>query len=189
MPNPNLYLRAIQGQISPSSLAEIFFISLIDVPLQPQIHSKLMKRINEYKKLFTIEGPIVLKELKTTYRTLIKEWHPDKFQDEAKKEEVNAKSLKIIDAYHFLISIAPETREKGLAEYNSTTSESQISDYHHKGLLLEVSFVDGTTYEYFGVNKKLFIKFVNCDNQYRFAKRNIFNSFLYRKSKKDLELA
>jgi curved DNA-binding protein CbpA len=148
-----------------------------------------MKRINEYKNLFTIEGPIELKALKTTYRNLIKEWHPDKFPDDAKKEEVNAKSLTIIDAYHFLISIAPETKEKGLAEYISTTSESQISDYHHKGLLLEVSFVDGTTYEYFGVNKKLFIKFVNCDNQYRFAKRNIFNSFLYRKSKKDLELA
>lgn len=157
--------------------------------MHPQFDGKYMKRINEYKKLFTIEGPIDLKELKTTYRTLIKEWHPDKFQDEAKKEEVNAKSLKIIDAYHFLISIAPETKEKGLAEYNSTTSESQISDYHHKGLLLEVSFVDGTTYEYFGVNKKLFVKFMNCDNQYRFAKRNIFNSFLYRKSKKDLELA
>jgi DnaJ-class molecular chaperone len=45
-----------------------------------------MKRINEYKKLFNIEAPIDLKELKTTYRTLIKEWHPDKFQDEAKKE-------------------------------------------------------------------------------------------------------
>lgn len=157
--------------------------------MHPQFDGKYMKRINEYKKLFTIEGPIDLKELKTTYRTLIKEWHPDKFQDEAKKEEVNAKSLKIIDAYHFLISIAPETKEKGLAEYNSTTSESQISDYHHKGLLLEVSFADGTTYEYFGVNKKLFVKFMNCDNQYRFAKRNIFNSFLYRKSKKDLELA
>lgn len=157
--------------------------------MQPQFDGKHMKRINEYKKLFTIEGPIDLKELKTTYRTLIKEWHPDKFQDEAKKEEVSAKSLKIIDAYHFLISIAPETRALGLAEYISTTSESQISNYHHKGLLLEVSFVDGTTYEYFGVNQKLFIKFVNCDNQYRFAKRNIFNSFLYRKSKKDLELA
>ena len=157
--------------------------------MQPQFDGKPMKRINEYKKLFSIEGPIDLKELKTTYRTLIKEWHPDKFQDEALKEEANIKGLKIIDGYHFLISIAPETKALGLAEYTITTSESQISDYHHKGLLLEVSFVDGTTYEYFGVNQKLFIKFVNCDNQYRFAKRNIFNSFLYRKSKKDLELA
>ncbi|MFT7249866.1 MAG: hypothetical protein ACI97P_002647, partial [Arcticibacterium sp.] len=51
-----------------------------------------------------------------------------------------------------------------------------------------VSFTDGTTYEYFGVTKNLFTKFLNCDNQYRFAKRNIFNSFLYRKSKKDVEI-
>jgi len=39
-----------------------------------------MKRINEYKKLFSVEKEIDLKELKTTYRNLVKEWHPDKFQ-------------------------------------------------------------------------------------------------------------
>ena len=39
-----------------------------------------MKRIKEYKKLFKVEGTINLKELKTTYRGLVKEWHPDKFQ-------------------------------------------------------------------------------------------------------------
>ncbi|MFT6215523.1 MAG: curved DNA-binding protein CbpA [Roseivirga sp.] len=147
-----------------------------------------MKRIKEYKKLFNIEGVIDLKELKTTYRNLIKEWHPDKFQDEEKKEEAGVVSMKIIDAYHFLISIAPETKEALLEKYIITTSASGILNYHHKGLLLEVSFTDGTTYEYFGVTKNLFTKFLNCDNQYRFAKRNIFNSFLYRKSKKDVEI-
>jgi molecular chaperone HscB len=40
-----------------------------------------MKRIKEYKKLFKIEGAIDLKELKTSYRSLVKEWHPDKFQE------------------------------------------------------------------------------------------------------------
>jgi DnaJ-class molecular chaperone len=148
-----------------------------------------MKRINEYKKLFNIEAAIDLKELKTTYRSLIKEWHPDKFQDETKKEEAELKSQKIIDGFHFLVSIAPETRDALQAEYDITTSESKIVNYIHKGLVLEISFADGTTYEYFGVDKKLFIKFLNSDKQFRFAKRNIFNSYLYRKSKKDLELA
>ena len=46
-----------------------------------------MKRIKEYKKLFNIEGQIDLKELKTSYRNLVKEYHPDKFLDEAAKEE------------------------------------------------------------------------------------------------------
>lgn len=148
-----------------------------------------MKRINEYKKLFNIEAEIDLKQLKTTYRNLIKEWHPDKFQDEDKKLEAEAKSLKIIDGYHFLISIAPETKAANLEEYTLTTSESGIADFKHKGLLLEISFLDGTTYEYFGVSKNVFLKLINANNQYRFAKRNIFNSFLYRKSKKDLQPA
>ena len=40
-----------------------------------------MKRIKEYKKLFKVEGPINLKELKTSYRGLVKEWHPTKNRD------------------------------------------------------------------------------------------------------------
>jgi len=90
---------------------------------------------------------------------------------------------KVIDGYHFLVSIAPETKAANLEDYNITISESGIADYKLKGLMLEISFLDGTTYEYFGVSKNVFTKFNNSDKQFRFAKRNIFNSFLYRKSK------
>ena len=122
-----------------------------------------MKRINESKKLFKIESAINLKDLKTTYRGLVKEWHPDKFQDEEKKEEAGEKSLKIIDAYHFLVSIAPETKAANLDEYATTITAEKIADYHHKSMLLEVTFTDGNTYEYFGVNRKLFLKFINSN--------------------------
>jgi len=54
-------------------------------------------------------------------------------------------------------------------------------------MLLEVTFTDGSTYEYFGVNKTLFSKLVNADKMQRFARRNIFNSFIYRKSKRTVE--
>ncbi len=148
-----------------------------------------MKRINEYKKLFNVDANTDLKQLKTIYRNLIKEWHPDKFQDENEKAAAEQKSLKIIDGYHFLVSIAPETKAENLEEYKITTSESGIADFKHKGLLLEISFMDGTTYEYFGVSKKVFAGLVNSDKQYRYAKRNIFHSYLYRKSKKDLQQA
>ncbi|MEJ1223856.1 KTSC domain-containing protein [Sediminicola sp. 1XM1-17] len=144
-----------------------------------------MKRINEYKKLFNVEKDIDLKQLKTTYRNLVKEWHPDKFQKEdALFEEAQLKSQKIIDGYHFLVSIAPETKEANLEEYRITTNESGIADFTHKGLLMEITFLDGTTYEYFGVTRNVYIKMINSDKQMRFAKRNIFNSYLYRKSKK-----
>lgn len=143
-----------------------------------------MKRINEYKKLFEVEGAINLKELKTTYRGLVKEWHPDKFQGDEEKEEAGEVSLKIIDAYHFLVSIAPETKEANLEAFTSTITESQVADFYHKSMLLEVTFTDGNTYEFFGVNRKLFNKFANSRSLNNFGKRNIFNTYLYRKSKK-----
>lgn len=149
-----------------------------------------MKRVSQYRKLFNVETDTDLKQLKKTYRSLVKEWHPDKFQDQDDKAaEAEEKSREIIDAYHFLVSIAPETKAANLEEYTKTITETGIADFMHKGLLLEVTFTDGTTYEYFGVNKNLFTKLINSDKQYRFAKRNIFNSFLYRKSKKDLQPA
>jgi len=148
-----------------------------------------MKRINEYKKLFSIEADADLKQLKTTYRNLVKEWHPDKFQEEEEKTEAEQKSRQIIDAYHFLVSIAPETIASNLEEYNTIINESNIADFRHKGLLLEITFLDGTTYEYFGVPKNVYVKMVNADKLMRFARRNIFNTYLYRKTKKSLEVA
>ena len=148
-----------------------------------------MKRINEYKKLFDVAGAIDLKALKTTYRSLVKTYHPDKFQDPLEKEEAELKSQKIIDGYHFLVSIAPATKQANLEAYTDTITNSQVADYHHKSMLLEVTFTDGTTYEYFGVNKKLFLKFLNSKSMNNFGRRNIFNSFVYRKSKKAMETA
>lgn len=143
-----------------------------------------MKRINEYKKLFGVEKDIDLKLLKRSYRNLVKEWHPDKFQDEdALKQEAEVQSRTIIDGYHFLVSMAPETKEKNLPAYTETISTAGIADYQHKGLLLEISYTDGTTYEYFGVTKPVFRKMINSGNLNRFAKRNIYSKFTYRKSK------
>ncbi|WP_298766667.1 KTSC domain-containing protein [uncultured Polaribacter sp.] len=143
-----------------------------------------MKRIKQYKKLFNIEGDINLKDLKTSYRKLVKEWHPDKFQDETKKLEAEEKSTEIIDGYHFLVSIAPETKAANLEDYKKTITAFQVADWHHKSMLLEVTFTDGNKYEYFGVSKILFGKFLNAKSMNNFGKRNIFNKFTYRKSMK-----
>ncbi len=131
----------------------------------------------------------MLKDLKTKYRNLVKEWHPDKFQDEAKKEEAGIKSSEIIDAYHFLVSIAPETREANKEEYNAMLINSKILDFKHEKSVMEITFTDGSVYEYFGVNEKLVSKFYNSDKQFRFAKRQIFHSFPYRKAKKEDAMA
>lgn len=147
-----------------------------------------MKRINEYKKLFGVTKEIDLKDLKSTYRDLVKQWHPDKFQeDDALKEEAELKSRQIIDGYHFLISIAPETIAANLDAYTATIQEVGIDYLQHQGLVLEITYLDGNTYEYFGVDKKLYMKMLNSGNLNRFAKRNIYIKHLYRKSKRGEE--
>lgn len=144
-----------------------------------------MKRVKQYRNLFGVEADVELKELKTIYRGLVKKWHPDKFQEETEKEEAGIKSQEIIDAYHFLVSIAPETVEANKEEYNQLIENEGIQDFKHKGLLLEITFTNGAIYEYFGVNAKLFMKLVNSDKPKRFAKRSIFHSFMYRKAMKE----
>ena len=147
-----------------------------------------MKRIHEYKKLFGVEKEIDLKFLKKSYRNLVKEWHPDKFQDgDPIQQEAEMQSRKIIDGYHFLVSMAPETKEKNLPAYTETITNAAISDYQHKGLLLEITFTDGTTYEYFGITKTVYLKMVNAGNLNRFAKRSIYPKYTYRKSKRILQ--
>ncbi len=147
-----------------------------------------MKRINEYKKLFGVEKEIELKALKTSYRNLVKEWHPDKFQDgDALRAEAEINSRKIIDGYHFLVSIAPETKAANLEEYTETITNAGIADFQHKGMVLEINYLDGNTYEYFGVTRQIYIKMVNSDKLNRFAKRTIYPNYIYRKSKRALE--
>lgn len=134
--------------------------------------------------MFEVEGALELKQLKKKYRNLVKEWHPDKFPNGGEKaEEAEAMSRRVIEGYHFLVSMAPETKEAQKEEYTELTTNSGIQDLQHKGMLLEITFLNGDTYEYFGVNGQLFNKFLNADNQYRFAKRKVFNAFPYRKAK------
>ena len=144
-----------------------------------------MKRISQYKKLFGIESEIDLKVLKKTYRNLVKEWHPDKFQDDdARKEEAEFMGQKVIDGYHFLVSIAPNLKALNLENYTETITNSSIADYIHKGMLLEITYADGSAYEYFGVTKQLYVKMNNSPKLSRFAKRSIYTKFPYRMTKR-----
>ena len=100
------------------------------------------------------------------------------------KEQAEEMGRQVVDGYHFLVSIAAETKAAQLPDYQRTINECGIADYRHKGLLLEITFTDGSCYEYFGVNANVYKKLINADKQVRFAKRFIYESFLYRQSKK-----
>ena len=140
-----------------------------------------MKKIVDYRKLLNVNEAAELQELKTVYRSLMKTWHPDRFIENADlKLEAEEKSKTIIEAYHFLVSIAPETRDQSFAEYTLTTTSSAITDFEYKSQVLTVTFSDGNTYEYFDVPKEVYRKLVNADSPGRFARRHIFNNYVYR---------
>ena len=140
-----------------------------------------MKKIIGYRKLLGVNENATLQDLKTIYRNLMKEWHPDKVQDnEEQRALIEAKSKHIIEAYHFLVSIAPETRAKTFAEFTITTTTVGIVDFEYKAETLQINFTDGNSYEWFGIPKPLFEKMINAPALGRFARRHIYSSFPYR---------
>jgi curved DNA-binding protein CbpA len=140
-----------------------------------------MKKITSYRALFGATKTTNLAELKTTYRNLIKEWHPDKIQDDdVRREEAEIKSKVIIEAYHLLVSISPETHAANAEEYSRITSTLPIEDFDYKDEKLKIVFQDNIVYEYFGVPKNTYVKLVNAPSLARFAKRHIYNSFTFR---------
>ncbi len=147
-----------------------------------------MKKIIESRKLLGVDKNAALKDLKNIYRNSMKEWHPDKIQDNAQaKLEAEEKSKAFIEAYHLLVSIAPETHSQQLEQYTEVITNSKMIDFQYKAQTLLVNFVDGSRYEYFGIPKNIYGKLVNSDAPDRFARRHIYHSFVYRKVSKAAE--
>ncbi|MCW3463973.1 KTSC domain-containing protein [Chitinophaga nivalis] len=142
-----------------------------------------MSKIVNYRKLLGVTKTTELKDLKSIYRNLMKEWHPDKFasEDDEKKLEAETKSKELIEAYHFLVSVAPETIEQALPQYTETISASMIRDYSYTKQVLQLNFQDGSSYEYFDVPRTLYTKLINSDTPGRFCRRHIYHEFVYRK--------
>ncbi|WP_297333921.1 KTSC domain-containing protein [Flavobacterium sp.] len=143
-----------------------------------------MKKIVEYRKLLNVTKAATLKELKTIYRNSMKECHPDTCTTDEETLAAEEQSKAIIEAYHFLVSVAPETLDKTKAEYTKTTTTSGILDFYMENQALYINFVDGSCYEYFGVPKNTYIKMINAESPARFARRHIYGTYLYRSAVK-----
>ena len=144
-----------------------------------------MKRIERHRAILGVDEKATLSELKKVYRKIMMEWHPDKFQDsdEAKKM-AEEKSAKLIASYHFLVSVHIETHEATKEAYIATTTDASIDDFEFKSEILRVVFSDGNEYEYYGVPKAIYVKLVNADTPDRFARRHIYENYLYRSTSK-----
>lgn len=144
-----------------------------------------MKRIERHRAILGVDENASLSELKKVYRKIMMEWHPDKFQDsEESKKMAEEKSTKLITSYHFLVSVHAETHAATKNEYIKTISEASIDDFEFKSEILRVVFSDGNEYEYYGVPKAIYIKLVNSDTPDRFARRHIYENYLYRSTSK-----
>jgi len=142
-----------------------------------------MKRIGEHRKLLGVDKSATLKDLKTIYRNTMKDAHPDKFvNNDEGKLDAEEKSKSVIEAYHFLVSINPETQERYKEEYTETTSKSNIQDFEYEKQILKIQHLNGKMFEYIGVPRNTYIKMVNADSPSRFARRHIYGNFVYRKA-------
>ena len=144
-----------------------------------------MKRIERHRAILGVDDKATLSDLKKVYRKIMMEWHPDKFQEsDDTKKMAEEKSAKLISSYHFLVSVHPETREATITEYTTTITEASIDDFEFKSEILRVVFSDGNEYEYYGVPKAIYVKLVNSDTPDRFARRHIYENYLYRSTNK-----
>jgi DnaJ-class molecular chaperone len=142
-----------------------------------------MKKIIESRKLLGVGKAAELKDLKAIYRNFMKDWHPDKFQNDAQAlAEAEEKSKAFIEAYHLLVSVAPETHTQQLEQYTEVINSSRMVGFQYKGLTLELNFADGSSYEYFGVPKNVYNKLVNSNTPDRFCRRHIYHEYTYRKA-------
>ena len=144
-----------------------------------------MKRIERHRAILGVDEKATLSDLKKVYRKIMMEWHPDKFQDsdEAKKM-AEEKSAKLIASYHFLVSVHIETHEATKDAYIATITDASIDDFEFKSDIFRVVFSDGNEYEYYGVPKAIYVKLVNADTPDRFARRHIYENYLYRSTSK-----
>ena len=148
-----------------------------------------MKRVGEYRKLLGVTADVTLAELKLIYRNQMKLTHPDKFvNDEEGRIKAEEDSKIVIEAYHFLTSINPETHEANKEEFLETTTNSGIKDLYFEKRVLYIQHENGINYEFLGVDKTVYVKMVNSDSIGRFAKRHIYGNYIYRKSSKAIQM-
>jgi curved DNA-binding protein CbpA len=147
-----------------------------------------MKKIIESRKVLGVGKDAELKELKTIYRNFMKEFHPDKVvNDEAARLAAEEKSKVFIEAYQLLVSVAPETHAQQLEKYTEVITASRIENFQFKNQTLIIDFIDGSSYEYFGIPRSVYNKFLSSDTPDRFARRHIYHEYVYRRVSKAAE--
>ncbi len=139
-----------------------------------------MKEITESRKLLGATPNLSLKELNTLYKGLMKQHHPDRFQEDGQRQEAEVMSQRIIGAYKFLEGMHPETQAARAQEFEGTLA-SGIANWKYKSQVLSISFHDGSEHAFYGVSTNTYNKFVNTDATPRFVRRHLLGAYAQRR--------
>lgn len=135
-------------------------------------------------------------EIKSSYRRLIKKWHPDKFQLNSKDyNEATEKSKLLNEAYNILKNYIPDTQyksEKFASKSSSQNSKQNIQrnrvnssniysvGYDSESNILQIQFMNNQVYEYYNVPQKVYDEFMKAQSKGKFAIQNIYYSYKYQ---------
>ncbi|MBK7945782.1 MAG: KTSC domain-containing protein [Flavobacteriales bacterium] len=135
-----------------------------------------MKEILESRRLLGADQGLTLKELNMLYKSLMKQHHPDRFQDATEREAAEGMSQRIISAYKLLEALHPETQAAKAEEFEETLA-SGIANWQYKGQVLKLHFGDGSEHAFYGVPPKTYNKFVGTDATPRFVRRHLAGTY------------
>jgi hypothetical protein len=68
--------------------------------------------------------------------------------------------------------------------YEDTIKNINIEEFYMENGVLNISFLNGNKFEYFSVPKPIYIKMVNAESPNRFARRHVYNNFVYSSASK-----
>lgn len=139
-----------------------------------------MANIAESRRLLGATPEMSLKELSNCYKALMKQHHPDRFQDEAGRAAAEAMSQQIIAAYKLLESMHPETHAARMQELEAALV-SQVLDWRYEREMLTLTFGNGSSYAFHGIGRATYNKFVASDGAARYVRRNLVGRFTHRK--------
>jgi DnaJ-class molecular chaperone len=155
-----------------------------------------------YLKILGVNRYSSKQDIKIAFRKLIKQQHPDKFQNDKNAICVaNKKSQLINEAYSILKHYQPPNLKKlndysphysrqgdkkrmhDIGRVDVKSSNIKSVGYDKDNNLLQIEFRNGYIYEYFNIPKGIFIGLLDAESKGRFGNRYIFYSYYYERVK------
>lgn len=154
------------------------------------------KTTEQYLEFLGLTIKSTKEEIKSAYRTAIKKWHPDKFNnDKQKNREATEKSKLINEAYNILknyepphlkesINHSPPNTKSGKKNERSEIIRIKVESsniysigYDKLKKIVQIQFINGGIYEYYDVPENVYIQFMSAESKGKFASRNIYYSY------------